>query len=373
MKQEVPSDYSFDIFYLINLIFKWKWPILIISILATIVTYIFTGPKFISPEYKSTVVFYPTSNASISSTLMTEPGMTRFNLLEFGSDEDGEQILQILKSDDVKNAVIKHFNLAKHYNLDTTNGVSWYTLQTLLSKQVEVKQTEFKAIQITVYDTDAQTAADIANYMANYSGYQKNLIQKIKAKEALEIIQNEYATEKKVVDSMDRTLMKLREAGVYDYFEQSKQLNEAWTLNTTRLQQESAILKVYESNKSSLPDTMIIKAKARVKGYEAALKSIEPSMNAIKKYGGVYLDNINTLEIERKKLSSLKMRYESTKLDFEKELSQKFIINQASKPEVAARPRRMLSSGLSFVSTIFLSILLIVLIDAFPFLRNKLA
>ena len=98
MDKEVQNDYSFDIFYLIKLVMKWKWVIAGSSVLVSFIVFIFTGPTFITPEYKASVIFYPTSNAKISTSLMTEPGMARFNLLEFGTDEDGEQLLQILKS-----------------------------------------------------------------------------------------------------------------------------------------------------------------------------------------------------------------------------------------------------------------------------------
>jgi len=373
MDKEVQNDYSFDIFYLIKLVMKWKWVIAGSSVLVSVIVFIFTGPAFITPEYKASVIFYPTSNAKISTSLMTEPGMARFNLLEFGTDEDGEQLLQILKSDEMKLAVIHQFDLAKHYKLDTTTGVSYHTLKNLLSKQVEVEQTEYKAIQITVFDTDAQIAADMANYIAYFAGYQKNEIQRSKAKEALVIITREYQNELQVVDLMDKTLLKLREAGVYDYFEQSKQLNESYTLNKVRLDQETAILKVYENSKVNLPDTLIVKTRARVNGYQAAINAVKPQLDLLKKYGGIYLDNINSLDLERKKLSSLKSRFESTKLDYEQVLPMKFTINQATKPEIAARPRRGLTTGLVFVSTFLLSIIAIALIEAIPAISKKLS
>jgi hypothetical protein len=242
-----------------------------------------------------------------------------------------------------------------------------------LSKQVEVEQTEYKAIQITVFDTDPQIAADMANFIAYFAGYQKNEIQRSKAKEALAIITKEYQNELQAVDLMDKTLLKLREAGVYDYFEQSKQLNESYTLNKVRLDQETAILKVYENSKVNLPDTLIVKTRARVNGYQAAINAVKPQLELLKKYGGIYLDNINTLELERKKLSSLKSRYESTRLDYEQVLPMKFTINQATKPEIAARPRRGLTTGLVFVSTFLLSIIAIALIEAIPAISKKLS
>jgi hypothetical protein len=41
-------------------------------------------------------------------------------------------------------------------------------------------------------------------------------------------------------------------------------LNESYTLNKVRLDQETAILKVYENAKVNLPDTLIVKTRAWV-------------------------------------------------------------------------------------------------------------
>lgn len=373
MNSENEKAYSIDIFYFIKLVWKWKLSIIIISALAGILTYIFTGPSFVTPLYKANVIFYPTSNVNLSTSILAEPGTQGYGLLQFGNDEDGEQLLQILKSDEMKNNIIIKFKLANHYGIDTTEVVSMLKLRTLFNKNLEVKQTEYKAIEVTFFDSEAQLAADIANYIANYADNQKNSIQKLKAKDALSIIESEYNKQKAVMDSVDRTLMNLRQIGIYDYFEQFSQLNEAYTINSVRLEQEQALLRVYEQNKSALPDTLIIKSRARVEGYKAAINSLKPTLDKIKQHGGAYVNNVNNQELERRKLQSLKSRYESTKMEFESALPQKFVINAAEKPEIPAKPRRVLTSAVVSVSTFILALIIIALIDVFPFIRKKLA
>jgi uncharacterized protein involved in exopolysaccharide biosynthesis len=371
MKEQNDQSYSFDIIYLVQLIWKWKMPIIVACIIAASATYIFTGPKFITPLYKANVIFYPTSNVNLSTTLLTEPGNQGFSVLEFGDDEDAEQLLQILTSDEMKNNVVIKYELASHYGLDTSKTISMLTMRTLLSKNLEVKQTEYKAIEVVVFDSDPSLAAEMANYIANYADSKKNDIQKLKAKEALNIITEEYERQTKMMDSLNKTLATLRSFGIYDYFEQSSQLNEAYTLNKIRLDQEQALLKVYEENKNSLPDTLIIKTKARVKGYQAAVNSIQPTLDLITKHGGNYLNSINTLELERKKLLSLKVRYESAKMGFEKTLPQKFVINSADKPEIASKPRRLLTTAIVSISTLLFALVAIVILDYIPTLRRN--
>jgi capsular polysaccharide biosynthesis protein len=371
MEENKEREYSFDIYYTIKLILKWKMPIIIACVIAAIATYFFTGPKFIVPLYKANVIFYPTTNTDLSTTLMTEPGNQGYSVIEFGSDEDAEQLLQILTSEDLKNNVIIKYELAAHYGLDTSNTISMLTMRSLLSKNLEVKQTEYKAIEVTVFDRDPKLAAEMANYIANYADTRKNMIQKVKVKEALNIISEEYERQKNLMDSLNKNLAKLRNLGIYDYFEQSSQLNEAYTINKVKLEQEQALLKVYEENKDALPDTLIIKTKARVKGYQAAVNSIQPKLDLITEHGGTYLNSINTLELERKKLLSLKMRYESAKLSFEKTLPQKFTINDAGVPEIPAKPRRLLTTAIVTISTLIFALIAIVILDYLPIFRRK--
>ncbi len=188
MKEQNDQSYSFDIIYFVQLIWKWKIPVIVACLISTLATYIFTGPKFITPLYKASVIFYPTSNTNLSTTLLTEPGNQGYGVLEFGNDEDAEQLLQILSSDDMKNNVIIKYELAAHYGLDTSKTISMLTMRALFSKNLEVKQTEYKAIEVIVYDSEPELAAEMANYIANYADSKKNDIQKVKAKEALNII-----------------------------------------------------------------------------------------------------------------------------------------------------------------------------------------
>lgn len=373
MNKENEVSYSFDVFYFAKLVWQWKFAIAIACLLTGLLTYFLTGPSFVKPLYKANVIFYPTTNANLSTTILTETGTQGYGLLEFGSDEDAEQLLQILKSDELKNNVIIKYQLAFHYGFDTTKVVSLLKMRTLFEKNYKARQTEYKAIEIIVFDTDPKLAAEMANYIANYADFQKNAIQKVKAKEALRIIETEYLNQKQLMDSVEDLLTTLRKLGIYDYFSQIEQLNESLTINSVRLEQEEALLKVYEQNKSKLPDTLIIKTKARIEGYKAAVKSLSPTLDALKKHGGEYVNHVNNQELERKKYISLKTRYESAKMEYESALPQKFIINKADVPEIPSTPRRILTSAIVVLSTFIFALLVIALIDAFPFIRRKLA
>jgi uncharacterized protein involved in exopolysaccharide biosynthesis len=178
MTEPKHNHYSIELIKFIKHIWRWKLPLIIFSGLMGVLTYIFTGPAFITPLYKATVIFYPTSNSKMSTTVLTEPGSQGYNVTDFGSDEDAEQLLQILKSEELKNRVIIKYQLAYNYGFDTTQQISMLTLRSLFDKNYEARQTEYKAIQVTVFDSDAQRAADMANFIAEHADFQKNAIQK---------------------------------------------------------------------------------------------------------------------------------------------------------------------------------------------------
>ena len=98
----------FDNTPLIQTISKWKWHILAITIIGAILGAIFSGPKFITPLYKSEATVYPTHTESYSDETVTE------------------QMLQVMQSQEIMDSVVEKFNLMAHYNIDK-NYEFWKT------------------------------------------------------------------------------------------------------------------------------------------------------------------------------------------------------------------------------------------------------
>jgi hypothetical protein len=64
--------YYFELVDVVKFLIKYKKPLSIISIGAGIAAIIFSSPWFIKPLYKSTAIFYPSTNNSISSALLSD-------------------------------------------------------------------------------------------------------------------------------------------------------------------------------------------------------------------------------------------------------------------------------------------------------------
>ena len=51
---------------LIKVIFKWKWHIIAVTIVAAALGAVFSGPKFITPKFKSEAIVYPNGLSEFS-------------------------------------------------------------------------------------------------------------------------------------------------------------------------------------------------------------------------------------------------------------------------------------------------------------------
>src|SRR4051794_25981718 len=82
---------------------RWRRPLLIVTLSAIVVSFIFSGPKFITPLYRSSVVLFPTATNSISKALLDGNNSERQDILAFGQEEQVEQMIQMLNSDQIRN------------------------------------------------------------------------------------------------------------------------------------------------------------------------------------------------------------------------------------------------------------------------------
>lgn len=100
-----------------KVILNYRKHLVVIGIIAIIAAVIFSSPFFIKPLYKSTVILYPTASNSISKVLLSDnPGNTK-DILEFGEDEQTEQMLQVLHSNKIRDKIISKYNLLDHYEI----------------------------------------------------------------------------------------------------------------------------------------------------------------------------------------------------------------------------------------------------------------
>src|ERR1051326_6327401 len=134
-------------FDLLNIIFKWKFTLLIAAVIAVVLSSVFSSSFFIKPKFKSTAVIYPS------------------NLMPYSQESPTEQMIQLFQSDSIFNDVVKHFNLVQHYGLDSASPVLRNELMGIFNENISIKKTEYEAVRIESMDQDPKVACDIINEM----------------------------------------------------------------------------------------------------------------------------------------------------------------------------------------------------------------
>ncbi|MBC7654942.1 MAG: hypothetical protein H7098_10775 [Oligoflexus sp.] len=294
----------------------------------------------IKPKYEAYTIFYTPANTSISKSLLAENNLENF--MSYGDEDQIDQVLEMLNSDNLKDKVISKFNLSQHYDIDTTAKYPKTKTRNQFDSNTEFKRTDNLAIKISVKDEDPVLSAEMANFISLSLDSIRTNMQQGRAKQAYHIIKEQYQKKQVEVDSILNQLSAIRQTGVYDYEAQSRVLSEAIVNAETSVAAEAARVKVYQNYESKLPDTTMIKAKGRLAAAKATYQSLKPTVINFGKQSGKYLELEAVYEKEKESLANLQIRLESAEVDFKAAISQQFLIQKAGVPEKSSYPNKAL-------------------------------
>ncbi|MGM0613191.1 MAG: Wzz/FepE/Etk N-terminal domain-containing protein [Bacteroidota bacterium] len=311
-------------------LWRWKFTLIIITLAAAILAAIFSGTVFIEPKYKANVIMFPSSSNSVSKSLLAENTANAEDIMEFGEEEQAEQMLQILNSNPIRSRVIDKFNLMEHYDIDPDAKYKMTELYNTYDDNISFKRTEYMAVEVSVLDTDPEMSAKIANYISGLYDSVKTKMQRQRAHQAYKMVENEYHELKEEVQTMEDSLSVLRQMGIHDYESQAERINEEL-------------------------------AKQLAKGNQRAVERLNEKLELLAKYGGSYVSIRDALEYEKKQLSKIKAKYEEAKMDAESDLPHKFIVEEAYAPERKAYPIRWLIVVVSALGAFILTLMTIII------------
>ncbi len=327
------SEYKdFDSTNFFLFLIAWRKPLVIISVIAMVASIIFSAPFFIPPKYKATVIMYPTSTSSVSKALLSDTYGGKEDILEFGEDEQTEQMLQILNSNKIRDRVVSKYDLFAHYNIGAESKYRYTRLIKEYESNIKFRRTEYNAVKITVNDKDPQVAADIANDIADLLDSIKIGMQRERAIKGFLIVEGEYLQLKQEIQVMEDSLTVLRGLGVHDYESQAEMINQQLAIEIA-------------------------------KNNQSGIKALDIKLEVLAKYGGPYVSLRDALEHEKKQLSLLKTKYAEAKVDAEEELPQKFVVSSAYKAEKKSYPIRWLIVLVTTLAAFMFAVLVIIIIE----------
>ena len=332
---------SYNSKYLCKLLIEYRKPAFIILAIAALFAIVFSTPFFITPLYKSTAIIYPTSSNSISKVLISTTYQSEKDIMNFGEDEQTEQMLQVLNSNRVRDKVIERFDLMNHYDIKADSKYPYTKLNKLYDSRIKFRRTEYNAVKITVLDADAALAAQMANDITEIFDSTMNQMQKEVATQAFRLVEDEYNTLCAEMAQLEDSLNTLRKLGVFDYESQVEMLSQQLAIELG-------------------------------KGNTQGVSNIQKQLDIIAEYGGASYAINERLDNDRLQLSLVKSKYEEAKVDATEYIPHKFVVTSAFQAERKTYPVRWIIVTVTLLSTFLLLILCIVVFDRYKsfFLRE---
>lgn len=338
MDKKVQAASDFNSFNVLYFLYKWRKQLIIVGIAAFIISCVVA--LTIKEKYKSTVILFPATTNSISKALLTENNAKQEDVLQFGEEEEAEQMLQILNSDEIRTRVCEKYKLMEHYGIDPTDKLKRTKLYDEFQSNITFKRTEYMSVKIEVMDNDPELASLMANDIAALHDSSKIRIQRDRAMRSLKIVEQEYLQKVKDVKEGVDSMQILNSYGIYDYESQSEVTSEQYAI-------------------------------ALAKGDLRAVKLLEEKLKIIGKYGGAYVSLRENLYMQRKQLNLLKTKYEEVKVDATEVLPQKFVVSNAYPAEKKSYPVRWVIVVVSTFATLLAAIIAILLIENLKLISSE--
>jgi LPS O-antigen subunit length determinant protein (WzzB/FepE family) len=153
------------------LIFIWKKRkiIAIVTGITAVVSLVIS--MLMTPIFRSTAIVFPAATSTVS---FSEQRNAKAAAMDFGEEEQAEQLVQILSSSRIRDKIVAEFDLMKHYDIDSSDANKYYKLVKAYNNNFLFVRTRYGSIQIDVLDRDPKLAAAMANKIVDLIDTVKN-------------------------------------------------------------------------------------------------------------------------------------------------------------------------------------------------------
>ncbi len=321
MSKDLPQADQLNLIRVIRLASKWRKQLIITGIVAVVVSIIFTMPQIMTPMFKANSVIYPV------------------NLQAYSKETPTEQMVQLLNSEDVRENLIKDFNLYQHYDIDSTGNYPRFEMMKQLDENISISKTEFESIEISVLDKDPKTAAAMCDSLCAYVDQKAISLLRERSNEVLIIAKTQLEEKKLELDSLENAIKNIRQNyGITDFENQIEGFSREYYRT------------VASGGSNSRMETQ--------------------QKNFLEK-GGEYILLKELLWKVRGTYADYKLRYEQVLMDTRKELDFHNTVTKASVPERKDSPKRTLIILVFTISVLFFALLYIIYTEHYKYRMDK--
>ena len=273
--------------------FVWanRKKLMMIGLLAIIVSSIVS---FIIPvRFRATTVLFSSEDNNISKSLLSDEPYSK-DYLAFGDEKNCEQMMQVLKSSEVMQGMIKKYNLMSYYGIPADAPTKNATMIDYYYDNFSFEITEYQSIKLDVYDKDKEMAANMANGIIGIADsiYRQTVNQRAGA--AYRIVAQQYDSMRHQISILEDSMNFFRKLGILNFDNQVKEYTRGYLM-------------------------------WMVKGTPQSIKDIEDKLRPFQVYGKQYWNVSSGLTDAYKWMTQLKIDYIEAKANAEKSIPAFFV------------------------------------------------
>ncbi len=331
MATETKKKLSYDFSSSDLLIFTWnkRIPLAIITIIAAIASTI--ASFMITEKFRSSVVMFPTADASISRSLLGQTNPTS-RMYQIGMEEQSEQLMQVLHSSRIRDRVIEKFDLMDHYEIDRNSEYPMTELYAAYESNVSFRITRYLSVVIEVMDADPQMSADIANFISDMVDTVYVTMMRERAVEAYEIMKFEKQDVENTIDSLKEEIEFYRDLGINHIVSQLERYNEGY-------------------------------ANALVENNDRAESILEEKVNMITDHQTEYTLLRDMIYLTNARSAELDKRLAEARIEATQTLPHKFTVDRAYPAEKKAYPKKSIIVIISTLAAFLMGLILLIIRD----------
>jgi uncharacterized protein involved in exopolysaccharide biosynthesis len=295
-------------------------------VVSTVIAFLMT------PIYRSTAIVFPAATSTVS---FSEQRNAKASSMDFGEEEQAEQLIQILQSSNIRDKIVAEFDLQKHYDIAEDDANKHYKLVKEYNQNILFVRTRYGSIQIDVLDRDPVLAADIANKIVDLIDTVKNEMVAARTMPAFEI-------NKRKRDQMEADRKNIL-----------NQLDSLAAKGVLPLDSRAGLFQAYVDAKS--PEQRA---------------EIKEKIDINNQYGALF-DGLEYIRNEKiVKLEDFSVSYEQAESDANTKFSHKFVVERAVVADKKDKPKRMIIVLLSVIGTFIFMVFALLLQDKLKELRK---
>ena len=281
----------------------------------------------IKPLFLSTAIVFPAATSSVS---FSDQRNAKSAAMDFGEEEQSEQLVQILQSSRIRDKIVSEFKLLKHYDISENDVNKHFKLSQAYDGHFAFTRTRYGSIRIDVLDEDPKLAAAMAN----------------KIVDLIDTVKNDMIAER-TIPAFEVNLRKKQQME-HERDSILTRLDSLANLGVIALEVRSNLFQAYVDSKNPADR-------------EELKRKIEVNM----KFGAMY-DGLEYMRNEKiVKLEDFRISYEQAESDANAKFNHKFVVEKAVVADKKEKPKRLIIVLVSTMAGFLFSIFGLLLYDRY--------